>query len=191
MRIIAGKFKGRIIKFPNSKLVRPTTDKVKESLFNYLVHSIDFDEIKVCDVYAGSGSLGLEALSRGAAGVHFVEKDFHVSKMLQENITSLGADDECKIFRMEAVRFSKMSEHERYNLILADPPFFKDDVHKVVQNVLTNGFLTGDGILLVERSIQTQKEDEAAFGKAAQKRLGDSLIYLFHASAEVASSEDL
>ena len=191
MRIIAGKFKGRIIKFPNSKLVRPTTDKVKESLFNYLVHSIDFDEIKVCDVYAGSGSLGLEALSRGAGEVHFVEKDFHVSKMLQENIASLGAEDECKIFRMEAVRFSKMSEHERYNLILADPPFFKDDIHKVVQNVLTNGFLTGDGILLVERSIQTQKEDEAAFGKAAQKRLGDSLIYLFHASEEVASSEDL
>lgn len=191
MRIIAGKFKGRIIKFPNSKLVRPTTDKVKESLFNYLVHSIDFDEIKVCDVYAGSGSLGLEALSRGAGEVHFVEKDFHVSKMLQENIASLGAEDECKIFRMEAVRFSKMSEHERYDLILADPPFFKDDIHKVVQNVLTNGFLTGDGILLVERSIQTQKEDEAAFGKAAQKRLGDSLIYLFHASEEVASSEDL
>ena len=191
MRIIAGKFKGRIIKFPNSKLVRPTTDKVKESLFNYLVHSIDFDEIKVCDVYAGSGSLGLEALSRGAGEVHFVEKDFHVSKMLQENIASLDAEDECKIFRMEAVRFSKMSEHKRYNLILADPPFFKNDIHKVVQNVLTNGFLTDDGILLVERSIQTQKEDEAAFGKTAQKRLGDSLIYLFHALEEVVSSEDL
>ncbi|MCL6097954.1 MAG: 16S rRNA (guanine(966)-N(2))-methyltransferase RsmD [Bacteroidetes bacterium] len=191
MRIIAGKFKGRVIKFPNSKLVRPTTDKVKESLFNYLVHSIDFDEIKVCDIYAGSGSLGLEALSRGAGEVHFVEKDFHVSKMLQENITSFGADDECKIFRMEAVRFSKMYEHEKYNLILADPPFFKNDIHKVVQNILTNGFLSSDGILLVERSIQTQKEDEAAFGKTAQKRLGDSLIYLFQATDEVTSGEDL
>ncbi|MEW5841778.1 MAG: 16S rRNA (guanine(966)-N(2))-methyltransferase RsmD [Bacteroidota bacterium] len=191
MRIIAGKFKGRIIKFPNSKLVRPTTDKVKESLFNYLVHSIDFDEIKVCDVYAGSGSLGLEALSRGAGEVHFVEKDFHVSKMLQENIASLGADDECKIFRMEAVRFSKMSEHEKYNLILADPPFFKNDIHKVVQNILTNGFLSGDGILLVERSIQTQKEDEGAFGKAAQKRLGDSLIYLFESTDRIKLASDL
>ena len=191
MRIIAGKFKGRIIKFPNSKLVRPTTDKVKESLFNYLVHSIDFDEIKVCDVYAGSGSLGLEALSRGAGEVHFVEKDFHVSKMLQENITSLSADYECKIFRMEAVRFSKMSEHEKYNLILADPPFFKNDIHKVVQNILTNGFLSGDGILLVERSIQTQKEDEGAFGKAAQKRLGDSLIYLFESTDRIKLASDL
>lgn len=191
MRIIAGKFKGRVIKFPNSKLVRPTTDKVKESLFNYLVHSIDFDGIKVCDVYAGSGSLGLEALSRGAAEVHFVEKDFHVSKMLQENIDSLNSKDECKIYKMEAVRFAKMSEHEKYDLILADPPFFKFDIHKVVVNILKNKFLSDGGIMLVERSIQTQKEDEKAFGKAAQKRMGDSLIYFFDSTDETPTAENL
>lgn len=191
MRIIAGKFKGRLIKFPNSKLVRPTTDKVKESLFNYLVHSIDFDAIKVCDIYAGSGSLGLEALSRGANEVHFVEKDFRVSNILRENISLLGAENKCKVFRMEAVRFSKMSCHEKYNMILADPPFFKNDIYKVVQNILTNGFLAEDGILIVERSIQTQREDETAFGKAAEKRLGDSLIYFFHAQERVTSEEDL
>ena len=179
MRIIAGQFKGRVIKFPNSKLVRPTTDKTKESIFNYLVHSIDFDGLKVCDMYAGSGSLGLEALSRGAAEIHFVEKDFHVSKMLQENISSLHADEECKIFRMDAVRFSKITEHDEYDLILADPPFFKDDIHIVVKNIYEKKFLTEDGIMLVERSIQTKKQDEESFGLEAFKRMGDSLIYLF------------
>ncbi len=179
MRIIAGKYRGRTIKFPNSKLVRPTTDKNKESIFNYLVHSIDFDRIKVSDIYAGSGSLGLEALSRGADVVHFVEKDFHVSKMLQENISSLNAEDSCKVFRMEAIRFSKMTEHERYDLILADPPFFKDDIHQVVKNILEKNFLTEDGLLLVERSIQTKKEDQEAFNLEPSKRLGDSLIYQF------------
>ncbi|MHB8906122.1 MAG: 16S rRNA (guanine(966)-N(2))-methyltransferase RsmD [Melioribacteraceae bacterium] len=179
MRIIAGKFKGRTIKFPNSKLVRPTTDKNKESIFNYLVHSIEFDGIKVCDIYAGSGSLGLEALSRGADEVHFIEKDFHVSKMLQENISSLNADGECKIFRMDALRFSKITDHEKYDLILADPPFFKDDIHLVVKNLLANNFITDNGIILIERSIQTKKEDETEFGIEAFKRLGDSLIYLF------------
>ena len=179
MRIIAGQFKGRVIKFPNSKLVRPTTDKTKESIFNYLVHSINFDGVKVCDIYAGSGSLGLEALSRGAAEVHFVEKDFHVSKMLQENISSLQADEECKIFRMDAVRFSKITDHDNYDLILADPPFFKDDIHLVVKNIFENKFLTDDGIMLVERAIQTKSEDEDAFGSEAFKRMGDSLIYLF------------
>lgn len=179
MRIIAGKFKGRTIKFPNSKLVRPTTDKTKESIFNYLVHSIDFDGIKVCDIYAGSGSLGLEALSRGAEVIHFVENDFHVSKMLNDNISSLKAEDSCKIYKMDAVRFTKITEHEKYNLILADPPFFKDDIHQVVKNILEKNFLCEDGLLLVERSIQTKKEDQEAFSAEPFKRLGDSLIYQF------------
>lgn len=179
MRIIAGKFKGRTIRFPNSKLVRPTTDKTKESIFNYLVHSIDFDGIKICDIYAGSGSLGLEALSRGADVVHFVEKDFHISKMLQENIFSLKAEDSCKIYKMDAVRFSKMIDHEKYDLILADPPFFKNDIYKVVINILGNKFLNENGLMIVERSIQTKKEDQGAFNIEPFKRLGDSLIYQF------------
>ncbi len=179
MRIIAGKFKGRTIKFPNSKLVRPTTDKTKESIFNYLVHSIDFDGIKVCDIYAGSGSLGLEALSHGAEVIHFVENDFHVSKMLHDNISSLKAEDSCKIYKMDAIRFTKMTEHEKYNLILADPPFFKDDIHLVVKNILEKNFLCEDGLFLVERSIQTKKEDQEAFNMEPFKRLGDSLIYQF------------
>ena len=99
--------------------------------------------------------------------------------MLQENISSLQADEECKIFRMDAVRFSKITDHDNYDLILADPPFFKDDIHLVVKNIFENKFLTDDGIMLVERSIQTKSEDEDAFGSEAFKRMGDSLIYLF------------
>ena len=181
MRIIAGKYKGRVIKFPNSKLVRPTTDKVKESLFNFLVHNYDLEEMNVCDIYAGSGSLGLEALSRGAASVDFVEKDFHVSKMLQQNISSMGADNECKIFRMEAVKFSKLAEHQVYDLILADPPFFKDDIHRVAKNILENKFLSENGMMIIERSVQTQKEDLLAFKTEPFKKIGDSLIYKFSA----------
>ena len=179
MRIIAGKFKGRTVKFPNSRLVRPTTDKVKESLFNYLIHSFDFGGIKVCDIYAGSGSLGLEALSRGAEEVDFVEKDFHISKILLENIDSLGAGQECKIFRMEGLRFSKMAGHKAYDLIFADPPFFKNDIHSVVRNILERGFLATGGRMIVERSVQTRKEDEETFEKEPFKRIGDSLIYFF------------
>lgn len=179
MRIIAGKYKGRVIKFPNSKLVRPTTDKVKESLFNFLVHNYDLEGMNVCDIYAGSGSLGLEALSRGAVHLDFVEKDFHVARMLQENISSLGADKECRVFRMEAVKFSKLSAHDTYDLILADPPFFKDDIYKAAANIMGGNFLSSEGMLIIERSIQTQKEDMDAFGIEPFKKIGDSLIYLF------------
>ena len=179
MRIIAGEYRGRTIKFPKSDLVRPTTDKNKEAIFNMLRKYVAFEGIKVCDIYAGSGSLGLEALSRGADVVHFVEKDFKVQKMLNENIESLDASEYCKIFRMEALRFSKLKDKGEYDLILLDPPFFKHDIHEVYKILLENKFLVEDGILLIERSIQTKEMDEEAFGKEAIKRLGDSLIYIF------------
>lgn len=179
MRIISGIHKGRIVKFPKSDLVRPTTDKVKESLFNYLCNFLDFDGISICDVYAGSGSLGLEAISRGAGRADFVEKDFKVSNILKENIDSLGEKDKCRILRMEAVKFSKLVSHEKYDLILADPPFFKNDIHAVVKNLVSNGFLNDEGMIIVERSVQTRKEDEENFEMEAFKKIGDSLIYRF------------
>ncbi len=181
MRIISGKFGGRIVKVPNSKLVRPTTDKVKETLYNMLINQMDFDGIKVCDIYAGSGSLGLEALSRGASEVHFVEKNFPVYKTLLENIKSLGAEKECHIYKMEAIAFAKMSLHDKYDLILADPPFFKDDIHSVVKNLLERNYLNEGGRIIVERSIQTDKEDKLNFGIEPFKRIGDSLLYRFFA----------
>ncbi|MBU0474734.1 MAG: 16S rRNA (guanine(966)-N(2))-methyltransferase RsmD [Bacteroidetes bacterium] len=179
MRIIAGEYRGRTIKFPKSKLVRPTTDKSKETLFNMLKKYIPFDGIKACDIYAGSGSLGLEALSRGADEVHFVEKDFKVLQILSENIESLNAKEYCKIFKMEALRFSKLHEHSKYDLIIADPPYFKSDIHEVFVNIMENDFLEKDGVFVIERSTQTQEIDEQTFGKKATKRLGDSLIYIF------------
>lgn len=179
MRIIAGIYKGRTIKFPNSKLVRPTTDKVKESIFNFLAHSFELEGIKVCDIYAGSGSLGLEALSRGAATVHFVEKDFHVSKILKENIALLGAGEFCYVYRLDAIKFSRLAQHDKYDLILADPPFFKDDVHKVAANIIERQYVKSGGMMLIERSVQTEKEDIEAFAREPFKKIGDSLIYRF------------
>ncbi len=177
MRIIAGKYKGRILKTPPAKLTRPTTDKTKESIFNYLTNIIKFEGMLMCDLYAGSGSLGLEALSRGAQEVHFVEKNFSVVKILRQNISLLNAEDKTKIFRLPAVRFSKMKNHEQYDFIFADPPFFKDDIHIVAQNILLNGFLKEEGIFLIERSIQTREKDIKQLSAEPFKQLGDSLIY--------------
>ncbi len=179
MRITGGILKGRTLKVPKSDLIRPTTDRVRESLFDYLLNIIDFAGITVCDVYAGSGSLGFEALSRGAAEVHFVEKNFVIYKNLFKNINTIGAADKCKVFKMEALRFSKRNEHEKYDLIFADPPFFKFDVHSVVKNFLAREFLTDGGIIVVERSVQTKEKDEEVFEKKFDKKIGDSLIYIF------------
>ncbi|MBL1213438.1 MAG: 16S rRNA (guanine(966)-N(2))-methyltransferase RsmD [Ignavibacteriae bacterium] len=177
MRIISGFLKGRKVKFPQSKLVRPTTDRVKETLFNILNNQIDFEGITACDLYAGSGSLGLEMISRGADEVHFVEKNFQVYKVLQQNIADLEVEDYCKVLKIDAVKFTTISSHTKYNLILADPPFFKDDIHLVVDNLLKKDYLSENGMIIIERSIQTKEKDEEAFKIEAFKRIGDSLLY--------------
>ncbi len=179
MRIISGEFRGRSIKTPSPKFTRPTTDRVKESLFNYLTNFLDFENIKVCDIYAGSGSLGLESLSRGAGKAHFVEKNFQVLNVLKQNISLCKAEERTRIFKMSAVKFSALSEHFTYDLIFADPPFFKDDIHIVVNQLLENNFLSSEGLLIIERSIQTKNNDIKNFGIEPFKQIGDSLIYQF------------
>jgi 16S rRNA (guanine966-N2)-methyltransferase len=179
MRIIAGEYKGHKIQVPNSKYVRPTTDRVRETLFNLLNNRIDFEGIKVLDIYAGSGSLGLESLSRGSASVHFVEKNFVIYSNLEENIKKLSAEDKTKIFKMTVLKFSQIKEHEKYKLILADPPFFKDDIYKVVENILINKYLADEGIMIIERSVQTKEKDIKNFGCDPFKIIGDSCLYEF------------
>lgn len=182
MRIIAGELGGRIIKVPKSKLVRPTTDKNKEAIFNYLTNKIDFSELKVCDMYAGTGSLGLESISRGAQEVHFVEQNYNVYNNLLSNIETLSVAERSRVFKMSCLKFSDISDHDQYDLIIADPPFFKNDIHKVVANLIDNNYLTVGGILIIERSVQTKNEDVKNFGIEPFKKLGDSLIYEFNFS---------
>ncbi|MGE5430194.1 MAG: 16S rRNA (guanine(966)-N(2))-methyltransferase RsmD [Syntrophomonadaceae bacterium] len=179
MRIISGQFRGRSLKAPDSKFTRPTTDRVRETLFNLLNNRLDFEGIRVLDIYAGSGALGLESVSRGASEVHFIEKNFPIYKILEDNIKSMKGDFPYKIFKMEAVRFSTISEHAKYDLILADPPFFKDDIHIVVKNLLKNGFLSEGGLIIIERSIQTKDNDIKNFDTEPFKRIGDTLLYSF------------
>ena len=178
MRIIAGSLKGRTIKIPKSKLVRPTTDKNREAIFNYLANVFNFEGAIALDLYAGTGALGLETISRGAERVDFVEKNFKIYKNLIENINSLGVADKAKVFKSEADNFTKATKN-KYHLIIADPPFFHYDVYDVFKNIFENELLEENGLLIIERSIQTKEKDVAAFGAEPIKRLGDSLIYEF------------
>ncbi len=177
MRIISGEFKGRLINVSKSDLIRPTTDRVRETLFNLLANRLDFTGILAADIYSGSGSLGLECLSRGAAEVHFVEKNFVIYKNLEENISSLNVDERCRIYKMPAVKFSSMKNHFKYDLIFADPPFFKDDIYGTAENLLSNGFLKKDGLIIIERSVQTKEKDMMNFKSAPFKIIGDACLY--------------
>jgi len=177
MRIISGEFKSRLINVPASEFIRPMTDRVRETLFNLLNNKIDFEDIKVLDLYSGSGALGLECLSRGASQVHFVEKNFSIYNNLIKNINSLGVTDRCKVHKMETLKFINSFTEREFNLILADPPFFKDDIYKVVESVLSNKYLNSEGMIILERSIQTKQKDIEHFKVEPFKVIGDACLY--------------
>ena len=124
-------------------------------------------------------STRVSSLSRGAREVHFVENNYSVYKNLHHNIETLKVIERTKVIKMSALNFSNLSRHEKYNLIIADPPFFKYDIYSVAENLIRNQYLESGGILLIERSIQTEEKDISNFDLEPIKKLGDSLIYEF------------
>lgn len=176
MRIISGEFKSRVINVPSSKFIRPMTDRVRETLFNLLNNKIYFKNIKVLDLYSGSGSLGLECLSRGASEAHFVEKNSVICENLRKNINLLGVGERATIHRIDAIKFV-YSPNMNFDLILADPPFFKDDIYDVVENIIANRYLNQEGLLIIERSVSTKSKDINNFKVEPFRIVGDACLY--------------
>lgn len=125
MRIISGSLGGRVLQVPRHAAFRPTTDRVKESIFNMLAHRMDFAGARVCDLFAGSGALGLEALSRGASEVTFVERDRHSLEALRRNIAALDVTDRCTVQPVSVESYLRRSPaaEPAFDLIVADPPY--------------------------------------------------------------------
>jgi 16S rRNA (guanine966-N2)-methyltransferase len=125
MRIISGTLGGRVLQIPRHASFRPTTDRVKESIFNMLAHRMSLANAHVCDLFAGSGALGLEALSRGAAHVTFVERDRHSLDALRRNIAALDVADRCTLQPVPVESFLQrlIPAEATFDLVLADPPY--------------------------------------------------------------------
>jgi 16S rRNA (guanine966-N2)-methyltransferase len=134
----------------------------------------------VLDFYSGSGSLGIECISRGAKHVTFIERNFQIYKNLFENIKLLGVESQCKVVKSDAIDYSKRAPKKQYDLILADPPFFKEDIYDVVINLKANNYLKEDGMIVIERSIQTKATDILNFGVEPFKIVGDACLYELH-----------
>lgn len=129
VRIIAGTWRGRTIKVPPGEDVRPTSDRVREALFNRLVHGVTdtgfrLPGAKIVDVFAGTGALGLEALSRGAAFATFIERDPEIAALIHRNITKLGADDRAAVMIADGAHLPRAAGP--YDLALVDPPYGED-----------------------------------------------------------------
>lgn len=174
MRIISGLAKGRRLSSPNTLKVRPATDKVKESLFSILG---DISEVKVLDLFAGTGSVGLEALSRGAHSCTFVEADRQIAEFINKNITICGFESCYKLLKMPVAKALPLLEkrQEHFDLIFIDPPYDKNLLNPTLQLLAQSKLLRPHSVLVCEHSPR-----ELPFGKnleiSDQRKYGQTLI---------------
>jgi len=175
MRIIAGEWRGRTIEAPPDEGTRPTADRVRESLFSMLASRLgSFEGLRVADLFAGSGALGFEALSRGAAHATLVESDPKASAVIKRNAARLGAADRIRLFSGSALVLPKS---EPFELIFADPPYSAGASSAVVQAVMKAGWLAPGGWLSVETA-RAGSIDPDQLGIEAVRDIGRARITL-------------
>ena len=157
MRIISGKFKGKKLFLPQDKNTRPLKDLVKESIFNLLEHSSQIkkkiEDASVLDLFCGSGSFGLECISRGSQDVYFFENHGLAIKVLKKNVLSLNTMNNCKIFEKDCFDYfdSKNILDIRFDIIFIDPPYKETKINKLIENIIEKKILNKKGIIIIHR----------------------------------------
>lgn len=156
MRVVAGSLRGRAIEAPEGDATRPTTDRAREALFNALNSLGAIDGAQVLDLYAGSGALGIEALSRGAASCTFVERDRRALDAIRSNISHLGIADRSKVVAGDVSTL--LAGLRRFDLVLADPPYDFDDWGRLLS--LIAPCLASDALVVAESGRELAPSDE-------------------------------
>jgi 16S rRNA (guanine966-N2)-methyltransferase len=175
LRIIGGELRGRKISFPDAKDLRPTPDRVRETLFNWL--QMQIHGARCLDLFAGSGALGLEALSRGAAEVVFVERDGRVAQKLRENLALLG-QDRARCVQASAEQFLR-GEAESFDIVFLDPPFKDDVLAGLCASLEAGGWLGEEFRLYMERPQHlAMPELPAGWQVLRETKAGESLACL-------------
>lgn len=179
MRIIAGEFRGRTLasvgKGDAGAHLRPTTDRVRESLFNVLTHQVDFDGLRVLDLFAGTGALGLEALSRGAAHVTFVDDGRAAQGLIRKNIDLTRSADRTDLIRRDATRLPE-NTGAPYDLIFLDPPYGKALGQKAVAAAVDGRWVGAGALLVWEENAPMQPLEE--FEHLDVRKYGDTFVTL-------------
>ena len=187
MRIIAGHFKGRRLQTPAWEGLRPTSDKLRETLFNVLAPRIQ--GARVLDGYAGTGAVGLEALSRGAAHVTFVDADRRAAALIQKNAAACGEDADYTIECGDVVVVLRsLGSGTTFDLILLDPPYSIPSVHEILETAA--GCLAPRGLIVLERSTRDEPDVPRAVQRVRDVKSGDSTLTIFTAWAGLESSPE-
>jgi len=181
MRIIAGQFRGRPLAAPSDDHTRPTSDRVRESVFNILEHGIDdfsLTGVRVLDLFAGTGALGLEALSRGAAFCLFVEEDAAVRGLIRRNIEALGLTGITKVFRRNATDLGPAGNRGGFGLVFLDPPYGKGLGERALASAAAGGWLGAGAVAVIEDSKCAAITLPQGFSGVGQRTWGETLVLL-------------
>ena len=175
MRIIAGRWRGRKLTAPPGTETRPTADRVRETVFSMLTSRLgSFEGLRVADLFAGSGALGLEALSRGAAFACFVESDPRATSVIKTNAESLGAADQVRVLGGSALALPRS---DPFDLIFADPPYGPDSGSSAVRAIVSAGWLQAGGWLAIETS-RAESVDPGGLEVEAERTVGRARLTL-------------
>ena len=178
MRIIAGKFRGRNLKSPSSNAIRPTSDRLRESVFNILVHAYGdpITDTRVLDLFAGTGALGLEAMSRGAEYVLFVEEAAEARALIRENVEALSLTGESKIFRRDASYLGEIGPIEPFGLVFCDPPYGQGLAEKALTSARAGKWLAPSALAVVEEAVKAGFKAPEGFEELERRAYDDSEI---------------
>ena len=183
MRIISGRYRGRLLPGPAGTGVRPATDKVRGAIFNILQNRLDLDGIDVLDLFAGTGSLGFEAISRGARSVTFVEDDRAAVGDIRQNATLLGCGAACEIIREDAVGFLSRRSGI-FGLVFADPPYAFGRIGELPGLILSTGHLGPEGYLIIEHQRGAEFPGLPPGVKNFTRTFGSTELTFFHLQEE-------
>ena len=176
MRVVGGSLRGRTLAAPKSQSIRPTADRLREALFNILAHAYD-DPIggaRVLDLFAGTGALGIEALSRGAAFTLFVDDGAEARALLRENVATLGLGGTSRIFRRDATKLGPAHPVEPFALAFLDPPYGKGLAAQALASARAGGWFVPDALIVVEEAKKSAFAAPEGFAEIERRAYDDT-----------------
>ena len=184
MRIVGGNHRGKKLSTPKSTETRPTTDRVREAMFNKIAHGVakhfddfDIEGANVLDLFAGTGALGLEALSRGAKFAVFVEDAIEPRGLIRSNIEQLEFTGITKLFKRDATYLGPMKRFQPFNLIFLDPPYNKELGEKALNSAIEGGWFADEALIILEESKSATITWPEGIELLDEKTYGDTTLY--------------
>jgi 16S rRNA (guanine966-N2)-methyltransferase len=180
MRIIAGEYRGRKLIALDNLSIRPTTDRAKQTIFDILTNRIVFDGTEVLDLFSGTGSLGLEAISRGAKSVTFIEKSPQSISVLNKNIQTLGCEKQCTVHQADVFWYLK-NAHRSFDIVFTDPPYKLETIGLLPNAIYDSGVVRNGTYVVMEQSRESAVALDETKYEILKKPFGQTTVLIMKA----------